>query len=102
METSDVLKAVSAMQPIISNLMKDIEGADVPGDVKKAHVMDLAGAVYEGARRTGALDGVKEVRGIAWVDLVPVFSLLIDGLVTIFKAVGLWFSRTFSGGNANE
>lgn len=94
METTDVLKAVAAMQPIISHLMKDIEGADVAGDVKKQHVMDLAGAVYEGARRTGALDGVREVRGIAWIDLMPVFSLLIDGLVGIFKAVGLWFSRS--------
>lgn len=102
METSDVLKAVGSMQPIISNLMKDIEGADVPGDVKKQHVMDLAGAIYEGARRTGALDGVREVRGIAWVDLVPVFSLLIDGLVTIFKAVGLWFSRTFAGSDTKD
>lgn len=92
MDTTDVLKAVSAMQPIITNLMHDIESADVPGGTKKAHVMDLAGAIYEGARRTGALDGVREVRGLSWEELVPLFGVLVDGLVAIFKAVGLWFS----------
>jgi hypothetical protein len=94
METTDVLKAVAAMQPIVNNLMHSIEGADVSGEAKKAHVMDLAGAIYEGARRTGALDGVRETRGLAWVDLAPLLSTLIDGLVAIFKAIGLWFSRS--------
>lgn len=94
MDTADVLRAVAAMQPIVNSLMHSVEAADVPGDVKKQQVMDLAGAVYEGARRTGALDGVRETRGLAWIDIAPLLSTLIDGLVAIFKAIGLWFSRS--------
>lgn len=93
METTDVLKAVAAMQPIVNSLMHSVEAAEVSGEEKKRQVMDLAGAVYEGARRTGALDGVRETRGLSWVDLAPVLSILVDGLVAIFKAIGLWFSR---------
>jgi len=93
METADVLKAVGAMQPIVERLVVDLERADVPGPVKRAQALDLAGAIYEGARRTGALDGVKEVRGLDWSLIAPLIGLLIDGLVAAYKALGLFLSK---------
>jgi hypothetical protein len=93
METTDVLKAVAAMQPIVERLVVDLERADVPGPVKRQQALDLAGAIYEGARRTGALDGVKEVRGLDWSLVAPLIGLLVDGLVTAYKALGLFLSK---------
>lgn len=93
METTDILKGVAALQPIITRLMHDVDAADVPGDQKKAQVLELAGSIYEGARRLGVLEGTKELRAVDWSLLAPVLGLLIDGLVSLFKAVGLWVSK---------
>lgn len=93
MTTDDGLKLASTLAPFVTRFMQEVEKAGVPGADKKAAVLELTGTVYEGARRLGALDGVKEVRGIEWSVLAPLIGILIDGIARLFNAVGVWFKK---------
>lgn len=96
MTTDDGLKLATTLAPFVTRFMQEVEKAGVPGADKKAAVMELTGTVYEGARRLGALDGVKEVRGVEWAVLSPLISILVDGIAKLFNALGIWISRKVS------
>lgn len=92
--TDDGLKLAATLAPFVTRFMQEAERAAVPGADKKAAVLELTGTVYEGARRLGALDGVKEVRGIDWVVLMPLISILIDAIAKLFNTIGVWVKRS--------
>ena len=94
MTTDDGLKLASTLAPFVTRFMQEVEKAGVPGADKRSAVLELTGTVYEGARRLGALDGVKEVRGIEWGVLAPLIGILIDGIAKLFNAVGVWIRKT--------
>lgn len=93
MDINDGIKAAAALAPLVSALTREAERSGATGTEKRAAVMELAGAIYEGARRTGALDGVKETRGLDWTTLAPLVGLLVDGLVALFNRLRLFASR---------
>lgn len=93
MTTDDGLKLAATLAPFVTRFMQEVERSGAPGADKKAAVMELTGTVYEGARRLGALDGVKEVRGVEWSVLAPLVGILVDGIAKLFNALGIWISR---------
>lgn len=91
-DTTDTLRMVGALAPIVRDLMTTAEKSSAPGADKRREVLELTASIYEGARRTGALDGVKELRGVDWSLIAPLVGLLIDGLARLFNALGIWIS----------
>lgn len=93
MTASDGLKLAADLAPIVSGFVKSVEGTSASGADKKAAVLDLTGTVYEGARRLGALSGVKEVRDVPWEALAPLISILIDAIVAAFNRLGVFLKK---------
>ena len=89
----EILGLVAALAPFVSRFSRDLEGSPATGEQKRKAVLDLVGTVYEGARRLGVLDGVKEIRGVAWVQLEPLAGILVDATVAAYKATGVFVSR---------
>ena len=94
MDTNDKLKLVGALAPIVQGFMQTAERSGAPGAEKRQAVLELTEAVYVGAQRTGALDGVKELRGVDWSLIAPLVGILVDGLVTLFNRLRIWVART--------
>ena len=93
MDLADALTIGAALQPYVKEFMNDVERSDLPGAAKRQKVLDLTGTVYEGARRLGKLDGVKELNGVDWSLLAPLIGTVVDGLVQLWNELGLWLSK---------
>lgn len=93
MKTEDGLVIAAALAPFVTRFMQEAEKSALPGADKKAAVMELTGTVYEGARRLGALDGIKEIRGVEWAVLAPFIGIVVDGIAKLFNALGLWLRK---------
>lgn len=93
-DTTETLRVVGAMAPIVRDFMSTAEKSGATGEQKRQAVLELTESVYRGAQRTGALDGVKELRGVDWSLLAPLVGLLIDGLARLFNALGIWITSS--------
>ncbi|HZR80375.1 MAG TPA: hypothetical protein VFD92_04685 [Candidatus Binatia bacterium] len=93
MEATDAIKVAAALAPIVSQFVKEVEHTDASSEEKKAAVMGLTETVYRGAQALGTLDGVKELRGVDFSTLAPLFAILVDGVVALFKAVRIFVSK---------
>jgi hypothetical protein len=91
---SEFLRIGNELRPYVERFMDEAEKSGLPGTSKKENVLNLVGTVYEGARRLGVLDGVKEVRGVEWAALAPFIGWIIDGLVAFYNAIGRWRSKS--------
>ncbi len=92
-DTNSSLRLIGVMAPMITHAMQTVEPSSASGAEKREAVLELAGSIYEGLSRMGKLDGVKELKGVEWAALAPFVGLFVDGMVALFKRVGLWFSR---------
>jgi hypothetical protein len=86
---SNVFLLLADLTPFVSRFVKVMDTAVASNEQKRQAVIDLVGTVYEGARRTGALDGVKEVRDVPWASLAPLVGLLVDSICSVFGRIGL-------------
>ena len=94
MDASDKLKLIGSLAPVVQGFMQTAERSGAPGPEKRQAVLELTEAVYLGAQRTGALDGVKELRGVDWSLIAPLVAILIDGLVGLFNRLRIWTARS--------
>lgn len=85
---SNVFLLLGDLTPFVRRFVLEMDGAPVSGVQKRDAVLDLVGTIYEGARRTGALTGVKEVKDVPWASLAPLVGMLIDAICTIWTRVG--------------
>ncbi len=87
---SNVFLLLADLTPFVSRFVKTLDSVpNASNEQKRKAVLDLVGSVYEGARRTGALDGVREVRDVPWVSLEPLVGLLVDSICSVFGRIGL-------------
>jgi hypothetical protein len=86
---SSVFILLADLTPFVTRFVRSLDAAVASNEQKRKAVIDLVGTVYEGARRTGALDGVKEVRDVPWASLEPLVGLLVDSICSIYGRLGL-------------
>lgn len=86
----EMMGLVAALAPFVRVFVRDFETTPASGEQKRKAVLDLVGTIYEGARRLGTLDGVKELRSVPWATLEPLVGVLVDGVVAAYKAVGVF------------
>lgn len=88
----DLLRFGNELRPYVERFMDEAEASGMPGADKREQVLRLTGTVYEGARRLGKLDGVKELDGVDWALLEPFIGVIVDGIVTFYNAIKRWTS----------
>jgi len=87
---SNVFVLLADLTPFVTRFIRALDAVpNASNEQKRKAVTDLVGAVYEGARRTGALDGVREVRDVPWASLEPLVGLLIDSICSVYGRIGL-------------
>ena len=86
---SSVFILLADLTPFVSRFITAMDRAVASNEQKRKAVIDMVGAVYEGARRTGALDGVREVRDVPWSLLEPLVGLLVDSICSVYGRLGL-------------
>lgn len=94
---SNVFLLLADLTPFVSRFVTTLDKAVASNEQKRKAVLDLVGTVYEGARRTGALDGVREVRDVPWSSLEPLVGLLVDSICSVYGRIGLRTQPTVPG-----
>lgn len=87
---AEMFGLVAALSPFIRVFVRDVETSGASSEQKRVAVLQLVGTVYEGARRLGILDGVKELRHVPWTQVEPLAGVVVDGVVAMYKAVGVF------------
>jgi hypothetical protein len=91
----EMFTLVASLTPFIRTFVRDVETSSASSEQKRVAVLQMVGTVYEGARRLGILDGVKELKSVPWSQVEPLAAVVVDGVVAMYKAVGV-FPRTLT------
>jgi hypothetical protein len=89
MDFFKIIRLVAALVPIIQALVQMVENmvGSGSGEQKKEQVLNFLAGIW-GFLATDA--GIKEIKGTNFIDLKPLLGMVVDGIVSLANATGVF------------